>query len=165
MRIDTTTWPPVDRRALTLRWRARLASTSHAINQTVREVLHRARLAKVLRHEARPEVEIALREALANAVFHGNHGDPDKDVHIRVYGAPKWGVLIIVRDEGPGFQPEDVPDPRDPDRLELSHGRGIFLMHELMDALDYRKKGREVILFKKVERRKRSTSGRTHAPR
>ena len=162
MRIDTKNWPNVDRRNLTLRWRTRLESNSQAINQAVREILHRARVAKVIRHEARPEIEIALREALANAVFHGNHGDEKKHVFVRVYGAPKWGLLTLVRDEGPGFQPENVPDPRDPDRVELSHGRGIFLMHELMDALDYRKHGREVVLFKGASRRTRPTSGRTH---
>jgi serine/threonine-protein kinase RsbW len=163
VRIDTKIWPPIDRRALTLRWRTRIESSPHAINHAVREILHRARLAKVMRPEAKPEIEIALREALANAVFHGNDGDASKGVHIRVYGAPKWGLLLIVRDEGPGFRPESVPDPRDPDRLELPHGRGIFLMHELMDALDYRKDGREVILFKKAARRTRPTSGRTQA--
>lgn len=161
MRIDTTTWPTIDRHAITLHWRTSLESTAHAINHAVREVLHRARLAKAMRPEAKPEVEIALREALANAVFHGNDGDPAKRVHLRVYGAPKWGLLIVVGDEGPGFQPENVPDPRDPDRLELPHGRGIFLMHELMDALAYRKQGREVVLFKKSARRRSPSSGRT----
>lgn len=163
MRIDHKTVPPVDRKDLTLRWRARLESNSAAINHAVREILHHARIAKAIRREARPEIEIALREALANAVFHGNRGDPAKHVFARVYGAPKWGILVLVRDEGPGFLPENVPDPRDPDRLELPHGRGIFLMHELMDTLDYRRGGREVVLFKSASRRRRPTAGRTHA--
>ncbi len=56
---------------------------------------------------------------------------------------------------------QSVPDPREPDRVELSHGRGIFLMHELMDALDYRKHGREVVLFKGASRRKRPSVWRS----
>lgn len=131
------------------------------IRRGVIEVLRGARLAKAVRRDARPEVEIALREALANAVFHGNGGSEEKRVFLRAYGAPKWGLLIAVRDEGPGFEPEEVPDPREGNRLELTHGRGVFLMRELMDEVDYRKAGREVVLYKKGSRTRRPTSGRT----
>lgn len=151
----------IRREGLTLRWRERLASTTASINHAVREVLHRARAARVLKRDASPEVEIALREALANAVFHGNEGNPSKHVYLRVYGGSDWGLLVAVRDDGPGFDPARVPDPREGDRLELTHGRGVFLMKELMDHVEWRKHGREVVLFKQRARKARGGSGVT----
>jgi serine/threonine-protein kinase RsbW len=56
-------------------------------------------------------------------------------------------MLIFVRDEGSGFDPEKVPDPRQADRLHLDSGRGLLLMRELMDYIEYRKGGREVLLY------------------
>ena len=64
-------------------------------------------------------------------------------------GQPWAGRAWSVRDEGAGFDPDHVPDPRDKDRLHLQHGRGVFLMRELMDHVEYRKGGREVLLFKR----------------
>lgn len=151
----------IQRRGLTLRWREHLASTTASINHAVREVLHRARAARALKRESSAEVEIALREALANAVFHGNEGNPGKHIFLRVYGGSEWGLLVAVRDDGPGFKPEHVPDPREGDRLELTHGRGVFLMKELMDHVEWRKDGREVVLYKQRARRARRGSGLT----
>ena len=140
----------LDRRTLAFRYRRRLQSTTPGINRAVRDILRHAKLTGCLAdHQA--EVEIALREALANAVFHGNRSDTAKSVLVRAYCDPKKGVVIAVRDEGPGFDPEKVPDPRRSDRLQLTHGRGIFLMRELMDHIEHRKGGREVVLYKKFE--------------
>jgi serine/threonine-protein kinase RsbW len=94
------------------------------------------------------DLEIALREALANAMVHGNERRARKRVFLRCYGDPTGGILIAVRDEGPGFDPGSVPDPREADRKQLEHGRGLFLMRSLMDHVEYRKAGREVVLFK-----------------
>jgi serine/threonine-protein kinase RsbW len=94
-------------------------------------------------------VGVALREAVINALRHGHNPD----------GAPTRiglhlttdSLVITVRDRGPGFDPAKVPDPRREDRLHLTHGRGIFLMRELMDHIEHRKGGREVVLYKKFE--------------
>lgn len=137
----------VDRASVSLRYRAVLSSTTESINRAVTEVLSLAAKTRCL-NGARAEMEIALREALANAVFHGNRGDPDRRVLVRVYGDPGCGVVMAVRDEGPGFEPSAVPDPRGEDRLHLTHGRGIFLMQALMDRVEYRRGGTEVVLFK-----------------
>jgi len=98
--------------------------------------------------DARADLEIALREALANAMIHGNALDRAKRVFLRCYAGPGPAVMIVVRDEGPGFDPRGVPDPRDADRLHLRNGRGLLLMRELMDHVEYRKGGREVLLWK-----------------
>jgi anti-sigma regulatory factor (Ser/Thr protein kinase) len=137
----------IDRHALALRFRRSIKSTRAGINRAVREILRHAHGTALEQHG--PEIEIALREALANAVLHGNRSEAEKKVLVRAYCDPKQGIVIAVRDEGEGFDPETVPDPRDDDRIELTHGRGIFLMRELMDHVEHRRGGREVVLFKK----------------
>ena len=67
---------------------------------------------------------------------------------LRCYAGPRAGILVAVRDEGQGFDPDKVPDPRAADRRQLTHGRGLLLMRELMDRVEYRKGGREVLLYK-----------------
>ena len=138
----------LDRHTLAFRFRRRVRSTTPGINRAVRDILKSAKLNGCL-IDHQTELEIALREALANAVFHGNRSDAAKSVLVRAYCDPKKGFVIAVRDEGPGFDPEKVPDPRREDRLHLTHGRGIFLMRELMDHIEHRKGGREVVLYKK----------------
>jgi serine/threonine-protein kinase RsbW len=93
------------------------------------------------------DIEICVREAVANAIIHGNERHEGRKVLIRAYGDPDRGLLITVRDSGPGFDPALVPDPREEDRLSLGHGRGIFLMRELMDHVEHRRGGTEVRMF------------------
>jgi serine/threonine-protein kinase RsbW len=119
-----------------------------AINHAVTAVLKEAKKVGCVGN-GQAEMEIALREALANAVIHGNQSVPDKSVLVRCYCDPGVGLLIAIRDQGPGFVPEAVPDPRSAERVELTHGRGIFLMRELMDHVEHRKGGREVVLYKR----------------
>ena len=145
---DAREQPPLlleDRQKYTLRFRTSLPSTKPAINDAVRNVLE---VADEIGFEDKADLEIAMREALANAIIHGNKHEKDKRVLLRCYGAPDGGLLIAVRDEGEGFDPEEVPDPRSAERIFLQHGRGIFLMRELMDHVHHRKGGREVVLYK-----------------
>lgn len=139
----------LDRRKLLLRLRTVLPSTTHGINKAVVDVL---RLAKMngCGEIGKENLEIALREALANAVIHGNRNLPDKKVVLRCYCDPERGMLIAIRDQGEGFDPDQVPDPRGAERIHLTHGRGIFLMRELMDHVEHRKGGREVVLIKRA---------------
>jgi len=148
--------PLLDRRRLSLRYRSRLPSTMQAINHAVGDLIKVANKVGFV-GEGRAEMEIALREALANAVIHGNKSAPDKSVLLRCYCDPGVGMLVAIRDEGSGFVPDEVPDPRSAERIELTHGRGLFLMRELMDHVEHRKGGREVVLYKKRpdEKRKR----------
>jgi serine/threonine-protein kinase RsbW len=78
----------------------------------------------------------ALREALANAVRHGNRQDPKR--HVRVaYVVENSTVTITVEDEGEGFDPKDIPDPTDPENLLRPNGRGIFYMRQFMNQVDF----------------------------
>jgi serine/threonine-protein kinase RsbW len=79
---------------------------------------------------------IALREALTNAMRHGNELDPEKKVEVALeVGA--GAIDIVVEDEGSGFDPTAVEDPLAPDNLLKTRGRGIFYMRKFMDKIEY----------------------------
>ncbi len=92
-------------------------------------------------------IKLAFEEAVTNAVKHGNCHDRSKHVHLRYYVDPKR-VVIAVRDEGAGFEPEAVPDPTAEENLERPCGRGLMLMSAYMDKLRFSKTGNEVWMMK-----------------
>jgi len=92
-------------------------------------------------------VHLAMEEALVNAITHGNRLDPQKQVHICCRMSPRL-VRVEISDEGPGFDPSTLPDPTDPDRLELPSGRGVMLMKAFMSRVEYGGPGNRVILEK-----------------
>jgi serine/threonine-protein kinase RsbW len=87
------------------------------------------------------EIEMALREALANAVLHGCKADPAKKIECSVSGDRKGGILIVVRDPGVGFDPASIPSPTDDSNLHADHGRGILLINKLMDEVHHESNG------------------------
>src|SRR5207244_3302645 len=93
-------------------------------------------------------VELALQEALSNAVVHGNRLDAHKLVHVRCRCKVGEGVSLVVSDQGQGFDPSAVPDPLSVDNLEAEHGRGIHLMKLAMDEVSFEQRGAEVHMFK-----------------
>jgi serine/threonine-protein kinase RsbW len=98
------------------------------------------------------DVEIALREALANAVLHGNKEDIHKRVHIDCLVHPGRDLCIAIKDEGSGFDPAKVPDPTTAENMLSETGRGIHLMRMLMDGVEFEDGGREVRLQKFLSR-------------
>jgi serine/threonine-protein kinase RsbW len=94
------------------------------------------------------EVETALREALANAVIHGARKDPGKQVQICVGCDPETGLLIVVRDPGEGFDPSTLPSPIRGQNVFSDHGRGIFLINQLMDEVRFERGGTEIHMRK-----------------
>ncbi len=90
------------------------------------------------------EVEVALIEALANAVQHGCKNDPSKLVEVCVACDDSRGLLIVIRDPGPGFNPSSIPNPVLGQNLFSTHGRGIFLINQLVDEVHYEKGGTEI---------------------
>jgi serine/threonine-protein kinase RsbW len=90
--------------------------------------------------EAETDVEIALREALANAIIHGNHENPQKHVYVRCC-CKRDEVSIAVKDEGRGFNINNVADPTAPENTGSVHGRGIYLMKVLMDEVCFEEGG------------------------
>jgi serine/threonine-protein kinase RsbW len=98
------------------------------------------------------EVELALTEAIANAVRHGCAGDPQKSVDVCVACQPDRGLMIIVSDPGSGFDPDTIADPVAAENLYKTHGRGIFLINQLMDEVEY-ERGGAVVRMRKVPKR------------
>ncbi|MCE3229475.1 MAG: ATP-binding protein [Bacteroidetes bacterium] len=88
---------------------------------------------------------IAVTEAVNNAINHGNKNNPDKIVQIGFESANKQ-LIFHIKDEGQGFDYQNLPDPTDPDNLEKVHGRGVFLMKHLADKLEFKDNGKEVSL-------------------
>ncbi len=81
-------------------------------------------------------VVTALREALANAVRHGNRSKPERRVFVD-YSVDPSMVTIQVEDEGEGFDPATIPDPTDPENLLRPNGRGIFYMQQFMNQVEF----------------------------
>jgi anti-sigma regulatory factor (Ser/Thr protein kinase) len=94
-------------------------------------------------------VELALQEALANAIRHGCKNDPTKHVQCCVTIDDAGEIVIVVRDPGPGFDPAGLADPLAPENVLKSSGRGVFLINELMDEVAFADGGRELQMRKR----------------
>ncbi len=109
-----------------------------------------------------PDVELALREALNNAVVHGNRLDPNKRVQILCRCEKRKGISITVSDQGQGFDPNAVPEPSAIGRIEAEHGRGLLLMKTAMDEVSFEGGGTKVHLRKGPTRRSRTELPKNH---
>jgi len=92
-------------------------------------------------------VKLAVEEALVNAIKHGNQMDPAKTVRVR-YWVLDDHFHIRITDQGPGFNPADLPDPTDDWNLEKPCGRGVLLIKSFMTSVDFLGCGNEVIMSK-----------------
>ena|SRR2546422_5809775 len=101
-------------------------------------------------------VELALREALSNAVVHGNRLDAHKLVHVRCRCKVENGISLIVSDQGQGFDALSVRDSVGAENLEAEHGRGIRLMKFVMDEVSFQQRGTEVHMCKRLARNERA---------
>ncbi len=92
-------------------------------------------------------IKLALEEALVNACKHGNKMDPTKHVKVQ-FRVTDQRADVAVEDEGPGFNPGELPDPTIEENLEMSHGRGILLMRAYMSSVVFNPTGNKVTLTK-----------------
>lgn len=88
-------------------------------------------------------IMVAVTESVNNAIRHGNNSDKDKNVHLTLILEDK-SIKFVVEDEGNGFDFNNLPDPTAPENLEKPGGRGIFLMQNLCDELNFLNEGRTV---------------------
>ena len=95
-------------------------------------------------------VQMAAEEAMVNAVTHGNGGEEKKRVEIE-FRVAKDQTRLRFKDEGEGFCPDELPDPRSEENLEMVHGRGVMLIREMMNEVIYNDCGNEVTMIKKRE--------------
>jgi serine/threonine-protein kinase RsbW len=98
--------------------------------------------------QKRFEVALAVQEALANAMVHGCGNDPSKQVRCRLQSDSQGRIVIIVTDPGPGFTPEVLSDPRKGEKLHADHGRGVYLIRQLMDEVHFEQPGNEIRMWK-----------------
>lgn len=94
------------------------------------------------------EIETAVRESLANAIRHGCGDDRSKRVECCVACDEAHGMLIVVRDPGPGFDPAAIASPIVGENIYSTHGRGIYLINQLMDEVRFERGGREIHMRK-----------------
>jgi serine/threonine-protein kinase RsbW len=137
-----------DPNKLDLILRVTLSADRNAVDPVVQEVMAVVREMKVVDGKE-DAVELSLQEALANAVIHGAKEDPTKTVECLVSRDEERGILIIVRDPGTGFTPEAIPGCTVGENVYSNHGRGIFLINQLMDKVEFRKNGTEIHMIKR----------------
>lgn len=88
---------------------------------------------------------IAVTEAVNNAITHGNHNNPEKSVTI-AYSIDPSSITFSISDEGNGFDYKNLPDPTAPENIDKINGRGIFLMKNLSDNIEFDENGKQVQL-------------------
>jgi serine/threonine-protein kinase RsbW len=127
-------------------WQLEIANTMQAAERLCGELLEKAKRQGF--HEAdRFAIHLALEEAFVNAVQHGNQSDPKKKIFVR-YSVTPDRFDVTVSDQGPGFNPNTLPDPRDPENLCKSSGRGVLLIRAYMDQVEYNPKGNQIRMVK-----------------
>jgi len=92
-------------------------------------------------------IRLAYQEAKTNAIKHGNCGDQCKCVTVE-FSIDEKRVVFRITDEGPGFNPNDVPDPTQPDRISLPSGRGLMLIQAYMDEVRFDEQGKSITMVK-----------------
>jgi len=114
---------------------------------TVEEFVNYFAIELGIKEEKLPGLLLSVTEATTNAIIHANKGNKDKKVKINVNVVDKK-VIICIKDEGSGFDPQNVPDPTAPENLLKDSGRGLYLMKVYMDEVKYKvtPEGTETIL-------------------
>lgn len=92
-------------------------------------------------------VQLAVEEAVVNAITHGNHESPDKTVEVELH-VNRESTSMRILDQGSGFCPDTLPDPTEEENLETPHGRGVMLIKQMMDKVEYNALGNQVTMIK-----------------
>ena len=120
------------------------AESIAASTDTISDTLTRLEVGE----EKRMQIALAVQEALANAVVHGCKSDPSKEVRCQLKRDVNGGFVVIVTDPGPGFAAAALPDPQQADNLYSHHGRGIYLIRQLMDEVHIEGGGNQITMRK-----------------
>ncbi len=127
-----------------------LPNDLRAIPEAVDHVVRCCSTCEELARRLRLNFRVSLTEALSNAMLYGNGSDPSKRVKVEVL-VTDTQITARVIDQGDGFDPQVVPDPTTPENLTRPGGRGIFLMRELMDEVQFNEAGNAVTLVLRLE--------------
>ncbi len=124
--------------------RIELESTSENIAKVEKLIDEVCEVSKV-NQDYYGNILIAITEAVNNAIVHGNKKDPHKKFSVSC-SSKNEGLCFTVSDEGEGFDFDNLPDPTDPENIEKPNGRGVFLMRNLADEVNFEDDGRIVQL-------------------
>ena len=142
------TWARKDSKWFRMQLDMTLPAKREAVDPAVQQIM--AEVRKTNRVAGKEDdIELALSEALANAVVHGCQCDPSKNVECCVVCDDKRGLVIVVRDPGTGFDPSTLPVPTAAENIYSDHGRGVYLMNQLMDEVQFHKNGTEIHMTKR----------------
>lgn len=125
-------------------WITRKLHLAEEIVPAVEDILHAIERVGFAEREIFA-IRLALEEALVNAIKHGHQGDPNKEVQLRYHVAADH-LLVEIEDQGPGFNPNAVPDPIAAENLERSCGRGLLLMRHYMTWVSFNETGNRVTM-------------------
>jgi serine/threonine-protein kinase RsbW len=137
-----------DAEKLTAKLSVTFLADRNAVDSVVRSVMNVIREMKCV-SGTEDDIELALTEAFANAVVHGAKSDPSKLIECDVACDEQRGILIVVRDPGEGFDPSKIANPCEGENLYSNHGRGIYLINQLMDEVQFHNNGTEIRMLKK----------------
>jgi serine/threonine-protein kinase RsbW len=147
MASERTTTCNFESDKLIMKLKIALAAERQAVDPVVQRVMEVVRGMQCAEGKEN-DIELALTEALANAVVHGAKEDPSKTVECVVACDEERGMLIVVRDPGPGFDPAAIPNCCHGENVYSNHGRGIFLINQLMDEVAFHNGGTEIHMIK-----------------
>ena len=133
---------------LNLKLSVTLLADRNAVDPVVRSIMEIVREMKCAPGRE-DDIELALTEALANAVVHGAKNDSSKIIECDVACDEERGILIVVRDPGTGFDPAKIANPCEGQNIYANHGRGIYLINQLMDEVQFHKNGTEIHMLKR----------------
>jgi serine/threonine-protein kinase RsbW len=128
----------------------RLESTLESVNKA-EEMASQLAAKAGFDEDSRDGITMAVREAMINAVLHGNAYDPNKRVNLSLEQNDRE-LIVTISDEGRGLEPDEIPDPLAEENLMKQSGRGIFLIRAFMDEVRFRKlePGTEITLIKRI---------------
>ena len=129
----------------TARVTVQLPSTVDCIEEAVAVVLRHCLAGAFAAPKIRFRLQVALSEALANAIVRGNREDASKRVYVQADLGPEQ-ICLLVTDEGDGFDPAGVPDALSDDGLLQDGGRGLFLIHRMVDDVHFNAQGNSICM-------------------
>ena len=142
---DSTAGPPEDKLSELLN--IAFPADPEAIG-TVADAIAECLMKLQVPEQKRLEIGLAVQEALVNAVVHGCNNDRSKEVRCRLQSDPLGRIVITVTDPGPGFRPDFLSDPKRQQNLYADHGRGVYLIRQLMDEVSFESRGNKIRMWK-----------------
>jgi serine/threonine-protein kinase RsbW len=124
----------------------RLPSDVECIEEAVELVTRHCLAGHRTLEKTRFRLQVVLSEALSNAIVRGNREERGKWVQVRAELFPDT-IRVLVTDEGAGFDPSSVPEPIHPDQIDVTDGRGLFLIRKLVDAVQFNEQGNSICMI------------------